>query len=186
MAYFEKHVFICNNERPADSPRGDCTRKGGKEVREKFKDELAKRGLKGTMRANMAGCLDACETGCSVVVYPDNVILSGVTAKDVPALLAYLRGEGDPPGEITSFDTPAERHRRAFYRQAQRCGAFCPLAQFEEIAIESGFDPSWVDEQARRGFIARKPSPDSAEPSMVITKKAADRYRLEADNEEAG
>jgi (2Fe-2S) ferredoxin len=87
MPYFEKHVFICNNERPADSPRGDCTRKGGKEVREKFKDELASRGLKGRMRANTAGCLDNCEQGCSVVVYPDDVWYGHVTPADVTEIV---------------------------------------------------------------------------------------------------
>ncbi len=87
MPYFEKHVFICNNERPEGHPRGDCTKKGGKEVRELFKDELAKRGLKGRMRANMAGCLDNCEMGCSVVVYPDNVWYGHVTTADVPEIV---------------------------------------------------------------------------------------------------
>lgn len=87
MPYFDKHIFICNNERPADSPKGDCTKKGGKEVREKFKDELGKRGLKGAMRANMAGCLDACDTGCTVVVYPDNVWYQRVTVADVDEII---------------------------------------------------------------------------------------------------
>ena len=87
MPYFEKHVFVCNNVRPDDSPRGDCTRKGGKEVREKFKVELASRGLKGRMRANVAGCLDSCEMGCSVVVYPDNVWYGHVTVGDVDEII---------------------------------------------------------------------------------------------------
>ena len=96
MPYFDKHVFICNNERPDGHPRGDCTKKGGKEVREKFKDELAKRGLKGRMRANMAGCLDSCEMGCSVVVYPDNVWYGRVTVTDVDEIIEKHLLGGQP------------------------------------------------------------------------------------------
>ncbi len=87
MPYFEKHVFVCNNERPDGHPRGDCTKKGGKQVRERFKAEMEARGLKGRMRTNMSGCLDSCETGCSVVVYPDNVWYARVTPDDVPEIV---------------------------------------------------------------------------------------------------
>ena len=39
------------------------------------------------MRANAAGCLDACERGVSVVVYPDNVWYGGVTVNDVAEII---------------------------------------------------------------------------------------------------
>lgn len=35
------------------------------------------------MRANAAGCLDACAFGTSVVVYPEGVWYGGVKAEDV-------------------------------------------------------------------------------------------------------
>lgn len=108
MPYFDKHVFICNNERPEGHPRGDCTKKGGKEVRERFKSELAQRGLKGGMRANMAGCLDACETGCTVVVYPDDVWYGHVTPADVTEIVEKHLLGGHPVERLVLPRPPAK------------------------------------------------------------------------------
>jgi len=83
MSRFERHVFICENTRPPDHPRGCCAAKGSAAVRERFKELVAEHGLKGRVRANMAGCLDNCERGISVVVYPDGVWYGGVTLADV-------------------------------------------------------------------------------------------------------
>lgn len=56
--------------------------KGAGALRDLFKEEVAKRGLKGTVRANTAGCLNACAMGPSVVVYPDGVWYTVKTAED--------------------------------------------------------------------------------------------------------
>jgi hypothetical protein len=58
---FEHHIFICTNRRPDDNPKGSCAAKGAEDVKLRFKQELDARGLKGSVRANAAGCLDACE-----------------------------------------------------------------------------------------------------------------------------
>jgi (2Fe-2S) ferredoxin len=84
---FTRHVFVCTNRRPDGNPKGCCATKGGEEVRALFKEELAKRGLKGRMRANAAGCLDTCGFGVSVVVYPEGTWYGGVTAADVPTII---------------------------------------------------------------------------------------------------
>ena len=83
MERFTRHVFICTNERKKDDPRGCCHARGADEVVEAFKSELAKRGLKGKIRANKAGCLDQCEKGVSIVVYPEGVWYGHVTKADV-------------------------------------------------------------------------------------------------------
>ena len=83
MPNFERHVFICTNERPAGHLKGSCAEKGSQALREFFKQELGRRGLKGRMRANAAGCLDACALGPSVVVYPDGVWYTIRTEADV-------------------------------------------------------------------------------------------------------
>ena len=83
MPSFQRHVFVCVNERPPDDPRGSCKAKGGAEVRDRFKSELKARGLAKTIRANNAGCLDQCARGVSVVVYPEQVWYGGVTVDDV-------------------------------------------------------------------------------------------------------
>lgn len=84
---YQRHIFICTNRRPEGSPRGSCAARGSEEVRDLFKDELRRRGLTATVRANAAGCLDACERGVSVVVYPEGVWYGGVTKDDVAQII---------------------------------------------------------------------------------------------------
>ena len=87
MPSFQRHVFVCINERPADHPKGCCKAKGGVEVRDRLKAELTARGISKLVRANNAGCLDQCEHGVSVVVYPEQVWYGGVTVDDIPELV---------------------------------------------------------------------------------------------------
>jgi len=80
---FVKHVFVCTNLRDEANPKGSCAAKGSEELPPLFKKELDAHGVKGTIRINKAGCLDACERGCTVVVYPEGVWYQKVTAADV-------------------------------------------------------------------------------------------------------
>ena len=52
-----------------------------------FKQKLAERGLKATVRANKSGCLDQCEHGPNLVVYPDGAWYGHVTAADVDEII---------------------------------------------------------------------------------------------------
>ncbi len=87
MARFKRHLLVCENERAEGHPRGSCARKGGAELTAKFKEELRNRGMATQFRANKSGCLDACEFGPVVVVYPDAIWYGGVTADDVVEII---------------------------------------------------------------------------------------------------
>lgn len=87
MPRFKKHIFICENKRPDDHPRGCCFNKGSVEVREYFKKRLKELGLNSTIRANSSGCLDACEFGISMVVYPEQIWYGAVTKEDVDEII---------------------------------------------------------------------------------------------------
>jgi (2Fe-2S) ferredoxin len=87
MPKLKRHIFICTNVRPADNPKGSCSAKGSELIRDKIAGELAKRGLNKMMRANKAGCLDCCECGPVVVVYPEQVWYGGVTPEDVEEIV---------------------------------------------------------------------------------------------------
>jgi len=84
---FQRHVFVCINERAADHPRGSCKHKGGVDVRDRLKSELTRRGLSKTIRANNAGCLDQCEQGITLVVYPEQVWYGHVTVDDIAEIV---------------------------------------------------------------------------------------------------
>jgi hypothetical protein len=74
MPLLERHIFICGNQRPPDHPRGSCAPKGNDELRKAFKQKLADHQVPGTrVRANKSGCLEQCEHGPTVVVYPDAI-----------------------------------------------------------------------------------------------------------------
>jgi len=88
MAKFEKHIFICTNQRADGHPRGCCNPSGDAELQRAFKAKLAQRGIPNSkVRANKAGCLDQCEVGPTVVVYPEAVWYGGVTPADVDEII---------------------------------------------------------------------------------------------------
>jgi len=79
---FEKHVFVCTNQRK-EGERKSCGEECGMELVKTFKKILKEKGLKNSIRAQRAGCLDACEYGPSVVVYPDGIYYGGVQPGDI-------------------------------------------------------------------------------------------------------
>ena len=93
---FSRHVFVCTNRRPDGNPKGCCASKGSEALRDQLKEAVGKRGLHKKVRINSAGCLDACATGPSIVVYPEGVWYGGVTASDVDELVEQHLVQGRP------------------------------------------------------------------------------------------
>jgi len=84
---YKHHIFICENLRDASDPKGSCAAKGSAQIRTAMKEQIKQLGLRGEVRANQSGCLDACEFGPSVVVYPEGVWYGGVKPEDVTEIL---------------------------------------------------------------------------------------------------
>lgn len=87
MPAFTSHIFICGNRRPEGSPRGCCNPDGSDALREAFKTELKTRGLGPLVRANASGCLEQCELGPAVVIYPQAIWYGKVQVTDVPRII---------------------------------------------------------------------------------------------------
>jgi len=87
MKKFTKHIFICENQRSPENHKGCCASKNGSTVKELFKSRLKSLGLHSEIRANSAGCLDACEFGVAVVVYPEQIWYGNVTIDDVEEII---------------------------------------------------------------------------------------------------
>ena len=104
---FRRHVFVCQNERAADDPRCCCNVRGAGAVLEAFKVALKARGLAGEIRAQKAGCLDACAMGAAVVVYPEGIWYGKVTPADVPEILEEHLVHGRPVERLVVGRTPA-------------------------------------------------------------------------------
>ena len=106
MPHFEKHVFICENRRDPANPKGCCAAKGSAEIRAEFKRLIAERGLRGRMRANAAGCLDQCDRGPSVVVYPEQVWYTVPRVEDVAEIVEQHLIGGRPVERLRMRDAP--------------------------------------------------------------------------------
>ncbi len=87
MPPFTHHIFVCCNRREPGHSRGCCDPDGSEALRNCFKAELKRRGLGPLVRANSAGCLDQCELGPVVVVYPQGIWYGGVKPEDVPRIV---------------------------------------------------------------------------------------------------
>ena len=104
MAPFVHHVFVCANRREAGHPRGCCDPTGAEALHKAFKQALADRGLNRRIRANRSGCLDQCEHGPTVVVYPDEVWYGGVTLDDVAEIVDGHLAGGVPVARLRLAD----------------------------------------------------------------------------------
>lgn len=82
---FRKHVFICTNQK--DAPKKSCGQEHGLELVKAFQQELSARGLQKEIRAQRAGCLDACAFGPALVVYPEGTYYGNVQLSDVAEIV---------------------------------------------------------------------------------------------------
>ena len=87
MPAFDRHVFVCQNTRPAGAPRPSCTTDGKSELHTRLQQLTKEAGLGGKVRINKSGCLDQCEHGPTVVVYPEAVWYGNVQAEDAEAIV---------------------------------------------------------------------------------------------------
>ncbi len=82
---YDKHIFICTNQKPEGNKC--CGEERGMELVKEFRRQLTERGLKGTVRVQRSGCLDACEFGPSLVIYPEGTYYGPVMATDVSRII---------------------------------------------------------------------------------------------------
>ncbi len=87
---FEKYVFVCVNER-APGERVSCGATFcGKDLSEKLKDAVKAAGQAKLIRVSKSKCLDVCEEGANVLIYPDDIWLKHAELTDIPAILEKL------------------------------------------------------------------------------------------------
>ena len=94
MSFYQHHVFVCTNKRPDGHERGCCIDRGDPAVREYLKKRCKELGLEG-VRINGAGCLDRCELGPVIVIYPSGEWLRCATKDEAEVIALYLSGKQD-------------------------------------------------------------------------------------------
>ncbi len=84
---YKKHLFICTNQRPAGA-RVSCGEAPGLALVAAFKKAILHHGLTTEIRAQRTGCMETCELGPSVVVYPEGVFYGHVELSDVEEIVS--------------------------------------------------------------------------------------------------
>ena len=88
MSHYQRHIFFCCNQREGEE-RPCCNNKGAAAMRDYAKQRVKALGLAGPgrLRVNMSGCLDRCEEGPCIVVYPDAVWYTYVDRADIDEII---------------------------------------------------------------------------------------------------
>ncbi len=102
--FFDVHIFVCCNRRPDGHRLGSCAARGSERLRDYMKARAKELGIK-NIRVNSAGCLDRCELGPCVVIYPEGVWYGVHSREDVDLVLQRHLVEG---GRATQLMLPAE------------------------------------------------------------------------------
>lgn len=87
MSYYQRHVFFCCNQR--DNAETCCNNHGATGMRDYAKRRIKELGMagEGKVRINVAGCLDRCDEGPCIVVYPDAVWYTYVDKSDIDEII---------------------------------------------------------------------------------------------------
>jgi len=104
LAPFERHVFVCQNVRPEGALRPSCTKDGKSDLLPQLQMFVKSAGLAGKIRINKAGCLDQCEHGPTVVVYPDAVWYGHVQPEDAEEIVNEHLLAGRPVDRLRLAD----------------------------------------------------------------------------------
>lgn len=93
--YYDCHVFCCINERAAGHKRGSCARSGAGHLHKYMKARAKELGFAKT-RINKSGCLDRCELGPCMVIYPQGVWYRYESEADIDDILESHMRDGKP------------------------------------------------------------------------------------------
>lgn len=170
MYWTERHILACTGNH--------CNQKGAAQVINRLRFELMRRKMNDRIMLNTCGTIDLCDIGPNIVIYPDNIVYSNVTESDIPDIVKFLDGGPVVERLVTSPSAPAEENRQAFYAELRERGNSLDETTVNDLAGSRDLDERWIAEQMRRGFMAKKPDPESGEDRYSMTSKALHRYRL--------
>jgi (2Fe-2S) ferredoxin len=88
MSYYDKHVFFCVNQR--EDGEACCSDHDSQKARDYVKNKVKELGIsnrQNSIRINSAGCMDRCDEGPVVVVYPEGVWYTFVDESDLDEII---------------------------------------------------------------------------------------------------
>ena len=86
-SHFQHHVFFCLNQR--ENHEACCADKGAEAAFDHMKARIKKLGLngEGKVRINRAGCLDRCNEGPVLVIYPQAIWYTFIDTEDIDEII---------------------------------------------------------------------------------------------------
>jgi (2Fe-2S) ferredoxin len=94
MSHYLHHVFFCTNLREGE--RQSCQQCDAQAARDYVKKRCKELGISGAggVRINTSGCLDRCELGPVIVVYPDETWYTYVDREDLDEIIEQHLRQG--------------------------------------------------------------------------------------------
>jgi (2Fe-2S) ferredoxin len=92
---FERHVFVCVNNRPPFA-KPSCAPRGAASLLQALAGAIEERGLSRSVGLTATLCLGPCEQGPTMVVYPDGVWYRGVQEADIGDIVSQHLIAGQP------------------------------------------------------------------------------------------
>lgn len=88
MSHYQYHVFFCTNQR--DDGSQCCGASGGQAMRDYAKQKIKALDMNGAgkCRINNAGCMDRCELGPLLVVYPEETWYTYIDEQDIDEIVS--------------------------------------------------------------------------------------------------
>lgn len=96
MSFYQHHVFFCTNQREPGKP--SCCDCNAMEARNYVKQKCKQLGIHGhgRVRINSAGCLDRCNEGPVIVIYPEETWYTYVDFEDLDEIIEKHLLGGEP------------------------------------------------------------------------------------------
>ncbi|MDO8812670.1 MAG: (2Fe-2S) ferredoxin domain-containing protein [Gallionella sp.] len=88
MVFYDKHVFFCTNQREDGS--ACCNNHGAQKARDYMKNRVKELDIdkhQNNIRINTAGCMNRCDKGPVIVVYPDGIWYTYVDESDLDEII---------------------------------------------------------------------------------------------------
>ena len=136
MKYYRSHVLVCVDP--------ECLKKGAHDVMDAFEDELVAQGLIDEVQVLETSRLGGCANGPEMMVYPEGVHYTGLTANDIPYLVEehFLKGriatkfiEEEKSIVDEELSAPTAKEVRVVLRN---CGKIDP-ENIEDYLAEDGY-----------------------------------------------
>lgn len=96
MPKLKYHIFVCQNVRPPEAPKGCCSGRGSEEVFDELRRQVREKFSPQVARVSKSGCLGPCESGVNIVIYPEGIWYARVTLADLPQIVEEHLVNGRP------------------------------------------------------------------------------------------